>query len=164
MEADDERRPRRAGVGIWGGLTALFGVLTLTMCVWYTLILVNPYSPVNPLPPATVTPYPGLQGGTPAVNGEASPTAAAPGELPTTASGDPASATPPVAEATIPQTGGASPTPNATAPAAAGAPTATVDIPALRSPSPTAGTAGESGTPGGSGTAYPGSRNPYPAP
>ncbi len=157
MEADDERRPRRGGVGIWGGLTALFGILTLTMCVWYTLILVNPYSPVNPLPPATVTPYPGLQGGTPAVNGEASPTAVAPGELPTVASGDPATATPPVAEATIPQSAGASQTPIATAPAGSAAPTATGEVPVLRSPSPTGGaTEGSYPGPGVAQTSQPG--------
>ena len=55
MEAENGPTPRRGGPGLWGILTAAVAVVTVGLCGWYTLIFVNPYSPLNPLPPADFT-------------------------------------------------------------------------------------------------------------
>ena len=127
MEANG-RSTGRGGPGVWGIMTLVIAVLTVGLCGWYALIFVNPYSPLNPLPPATVTPYPILDGPT-----------LTPGEA--TAQPTPADAEPATPNPTAPQSAVATltPPPGATQPAGtqpAGTPTQTTD---LGQPSPTAG-------------------------
>lgn len=77
MEAENDQPSRASGTGLWGVLTAVVVVLTLTLCGWYSLIFLNPYSPLNPLPPGTVTPYPVLEGPTAPPGSTAAPPTAA---------------------------------------------------------------------------------------
>lgn len=118
----------RGGPGLWGIMTLVIAVLTVGLCGWYALIFVNPYSPINPFPPATVTPYPIFDGPT-----------LTPDEA--TAQPTPADAVPATPNPTAPQSAVATltPPPGATQPAGtqpAGTPTQTTD---LGQPSPTAG-------------------------
>ena len=122
MEADNGRSSGRGGPGVWGIMTLIIAVLTVGLCGWYALIFVNPYSPLNPLPPATVTPYPVLDGPT-----------LTPGEATAQPNTTSAPATP---NPTAPQSAVATltPAPGATLPAGT-TPTQTTD---LGQPSPTA--------------------------
>jgi len=130
MEAQETPvRPRRSPGGIWGTLTAIVGVLTLSLCGWYGLILVNPYSPLNPLPPATVTPYPGLVVTAPVDSGQPTPAEsdAAPTPNPTAPGSAVATLTPDAQAIPVTATVGVG-TPSATA--AAPNPGATTTVPA----------------------------------
>lgn len=158
MEDEDDRPARPNGPGIWGLLTAIVAVLTLTLCGWYALIFVNPYSPLNPLPPATVTPYPVLVGPTPTLEpGVVAPTAASVDTSPT-----PNPTAPQSAVATLTPSGGVvQPVPTATT-TGPGQPTVTAG------PSPTGGagpTAGPGATaePTRDGEAYPDNRPTEPS-
>lgn len=128
MEAENGRSTGRGGPGVWGIMTLVVAVLTVGLCGWYALIFVNPYSPLNPLPPATVTPYPVLEGPT-----------LTPGEATAQPTAESAPATP---NPTAPQSAVATLTapPGATLPGAtqpvATTPTQTTG---LGQPSPTAG-------------------------
>ncbi len=148
MESENDQPSRASGTNLWGVLTAVVVVLTLTLCGWYSLIFVNPYSPLNPLPPATVTPYPLLEGPT-----------APPGSTPVSTDSvvDPGPATP---NPTAPQSAVATltPAPGVVVPSPTtqpGLPTATVG------PSPTPGTVQVEPTRGGD-DAYPGGQPPTP--
>ncbi len=137
MEAENGPTPRRGGPGLWGILTAAVAVVTVGLCGWYTLIFVNPYSPLNPLPPATVTPYPVVDGPTPIPG-------TVPADLATPTTGDPATPNP-----TAPQSAVSTLTPppgSTQPPVGASTPTQTTN---LGQPSPTAGTPQPTPTSGG---------------
>ncbi len=149
MESENDQPSRASGTGLWGVLTAVVVVLTLTLCGWYSLIFMNPYSPLNPLPPGTVTPYPLLEGPT------APPTSST--EAPPTSAVDPGPATP---NPTAPQSAVATltPAPGVVVPS----PTAQPGLPTVTAgPSPTAGTVQVEPTRGG-GDPYPGGQQPTP--
>lgn len=150
MEDEDDRPARPNGPGIWGLLTAIVAVLTLTLCGWYALIFVNPYSPLNPLPPATVTPYPVLAGPTPTLEpGVVAPTAS--GETPT-----PNPTAPQSAVATLTPSGGTVQPPATATTTILGQPTVTAG------PSPTGG-AGPTAEATRDGEAYPGTQPTEPS-
>lgn len=48
--------PRRRGSGCADMITAIFLLLTVLVISWLILLLANPQSPLNPLPPATMPP------------------------------------------------------------------------------------------------------------